>query len=137
MSRLREAAEQLSRAWRGASLAEMIVAVHAMDDALAEERLNEFLPEPYPRKGAGMNQDLWEQLEGYQDLADAAGVGEEWRALCAEKTMMAAFACLKKTTEAKIINFEDATSWIISAISANAACLVQAVAAFRENGRQG
>ena len=35
MSKLREAAEQLSRAWRGASLAEMIVAVHAMDDALA------------------------------------------------------------------------------------------------------
>ena len=36
MSKLREAAEELSRAWRGASLSEMILAVHKMDDALTE-----------------------------------------------------------------------------------------------------
>lgn len=106
-----------------------------------------------------MNQELWEQLEGYQDLADSAGVGDEWRTLCVEKTQTAAFAMLKKTTTVTftadvtaptpvqvttatgaannyLVTFEDATSWIISAISANAACLVQAVAAFRENGRQ-
>lgn len=38
MSKLRQAAEELSRAWRGASLSELISAVHAMDDALAEDR---------------------------------------------------------------------------------------------------
>lgn len=38
MSKLRQAAEELSRAWKGLSLLEMILAVHAMDDALAEDR---------------------------------------------------------------------------------------------------
>lgn len=89
-----------------------------------------------------MNQDLWEQLAGYQDLADAASVGDEWRTLCAEKTMIAAFACLNKatelnkTTEAKVPNFEESAAWIISALSANAACLVQAVGALRKRGEK-
>ena len=39
MSKLREAEEELFRAWRGSSLSEMIAAVHAMDDALEEDRL--------------------------------------------------------------------------------------------------
>jgi len=49
MSKLREAAEELSRAWRGASLSEMILAVHKMDDALAE-------PEP--------EYELWGTING-------------------------------------------------------------------------
>lgn len=89
-----------------------------------------------------MSQDLWEQLEGYQDLADDVGIGNEWSVLCAEKTMMAAFACLNKTTElnntteAKVPNFEESAAWIISALSANAACLVQAVGALRKRGEK-
>ena len=39
MNELREAEEELFRAWRGSSLSEMIAAVHAMDDALEEDRL--------------------------------------------------------------------------------------------------
>jgi hypothetical protein len=39
MSKLRQAAEEVSRAWRkGLSLIEFILAVHAMEEALAEDR---------------------------------------------------------------------------------------------------
>lgn len=44
MSKLRQAAEELSRAWRGMSLSELIAAVHKMDAALAEDRLAEYMP---------------------------------------------------------------------------------------------
>ena len=39
MSKLRQAAEEVSRAWRkGPSLIELILAFHAMEEALAEDR---------------------------------------------------------------------------------------------------
>ena len=74
MSKLREAEEELFRAWRGSSLPEMIAAVHAMDDALADDRLTAAVLAEREACAAFLD----EYAKQYQSIAERQALEGNW-----------------------------------------------------------